>query len=245
MKRLAQNRPALVAAIVAIVALVGGIAIFSSRAPTTASGVDIAAPSTPPTLRTGTTMAESASTAIGARGGTTATDVPVSPVTPPSALAPNPPITPPGPTVVVPPGDTPITVPAQVNVSGNNGARDGTPVVVRVQADAGSKLYGIEARLCRAGATFTFDADFLPTAAGNCIARPLSSGSDAKVEVPVPAPNQSGELTFRVGVGTDAFNDREGALVNITCGPGNPCQVVVKVQYPNGFGFKTYPVTYG
>lgn len=234
---------------VAIVVMIGGIAIFSARSPTSSTAGAGGTSSLSPSLGTGTTVAGPVATTIGsdATGNTVASDAPASTdAPPPSALVPNPRVTPPGPTVVVPPGDAPAPpIPAQVNVTGNSGARDGTPVVVRVQADGGSKLYGIEARLCRAGATFVFDADFLPTATGNCIARPLSAGSDAKVEVPVPAPNQSGELTFRVGVGTDAFPDREGNVVNITCGPGNPCQVVVKVQYPNGFGFKTYPVTYG
>ena len=58
------------------------------------------------------------------------------------------------------------------------------------------------------------------------------------------APYKTGTLHFRVGVGTSTFTTENLQHVSITCGPGHPCQLVVRLQYPHGFGFKAFPITY-
>jgi hypothetical protein len=45
-------------------------------------------------------------------------------------------------------------------------------------------------------------------------------------------------------VGTDTFQMTDGSQRSVTCGPSNPCAIVLKLQYPNGFGFEAVQVTY-
>ena len=116
------------------------------------------------------------------------------------------------------------------------------PMVLQITADAGSQVFGAEARLCKADAVVQFDADFRPTLTGQCIADPLSPDTDAHVEAAFAEPYASGELVFRPGAGVSRYATQDGRNVEITCGPGHPCAVVVKVQVPGGFGFKIFPV---
>ena len=98
--------------------------------------------------------------------------------------------------------------------------------------------------LCSGTAAIENFYDYTPDPAGNCILHPLSHGSDAYLEVPVAPPYHTGTLHFRVGVGTSTFTTENLQHVSITCGPGHPCQLVVRLQYPHGFGFKAFRVTY-
>jgi hypothetical protein len=139
---------------------------------------------------------------------------------------------------------TTVPIPLKVSVSATSGLHDGQAVTVTVSADAGSAFYGMDARLCAGGPAIASFYDYTPDPAGNCILHPLSADSDAYLEVPVAAPNQSGTLTFRVGVGTNRFTTENLTAAAITCGPGHPCQLVVRLQYPHGFGFRSFPLTY-
>jgi hypothetical protein len=76
------------------------------------------------------------------------------------------------------------------------------------------------------------------------VSRPLAPGTDDYQIVQGQAPYDSVETVFKPGAGTDTFQDLNGRTVTITCGPGNPCQIVVKAQFPDGFGFRAFPVTY-
>ncbi len=135
-------------------------------------------------------------------------------------------------------------IPLKVAVSGTTNLHDGQVVTVTVTADPGSAFYGLDARLCAGSPAITTFYDYTPDPAGNCILHPLSSNSDAYLEVPVASPYKTGTLTFRVGVGTDHFTTENLDKVAITCGPAHPCQLVVRLQYPNGFGFRSFPVTF-
>jgi len=139
---------------------------------------------------------------------------------------------------------TTVPIPLKVSVSATSGLHDGQAVTVTVSADAGSSFYGMDARLCAGGPTIANFYDYTPDPAGNCILHALSADSDAYLEVPVAPPNQSGTLTFRVGVGTSRFTTENLTTAAITCGPGHPCQLVVRLQYPHGFGFRSFPLTY-
>lgn len=147
---------------------------------------------------------------------------------------------------VVGPANTlaPAAVPADIAVHGNANLRDGQEVQVQVTAKRGSEIFGFEIRLCAAEATFRFDSDMRPTQGGKCIAKPLSVLSDDYQEVRAIPPFKAVETTFHVGVGTDRYSTSTGRAVTIMCGPGHPCQLALKIQYPDGFAFRSYPVTY-
>jgi hypothetical protein len=148
-------------------------------------------------------------------------------------------------TVAGPPDTGPApTIPATITVEGNENVRDGSVVTFHVAAKPGSQMFGFEARLCRAGVTYVDDADVLPTHGGNCLGHQLSAGSDQLIAVRGAPPYESADGSFRVGVGTDTYPTDDGQQATITCGPGNPCVLVLKVQYPNGYGFQAVPLTY-
>lgn len=136
------------------------------------------------------------------------------------------------------------TMPVQVEVPPVDGAVDGQAVTVHGSPEPGSKLYGAEARLCRGDVAVVDDGMFTPTLGGVCIDRPLSPISDSKVAVAGVEPFGGLDLSFKVGVGTTTFRTQYDGPTTITCGPASPCQIVLKLQYPKGFGFKGIPVTY-
>ena len=157
------------------------------------------------------------------------------------------------PTVALPPQSgsyTTPTMPVEVQVPEEggtpvtNGVTDGQAVTVRAEPENGSLLFGVEARLCRGDRAVVTDGDFAPTLGGICIDKPLSAVSDSKVSVVGQEPYGSLDVTFRVGVGSTTFMTQYDGSTTITCGPASPCQIVLKLQYPKGFGFKGIPVSY-
>ncbi len=135
-------------------------------------------------------------------------------------------------------------IPLQVKVSNTSGLHDGSVVTVTVTADKGSLYYGLDARLCAGTATIANFYDYTPDPAGNCILKALSADSDFYIEAATPPPHTSGTVTFRVGEGTETFATENLTHPTITCGPSHPCQLVVRLQYPHGYGFRSFPITY-
>jgi hypothetical protein len=135
-------------------------------------------------------------------------------------------------------------VPLDVQVSSTDRMVDGQEVKIHVSPQSGFAAYGAEAFLCKADTTFLLDADIRPTQTGKCISKPLSAGSNDYVRVAAPPPYGGFDLAFKVGVGTDSYAMSNGQQVSITCGPGHPCQLVLKLQFTKSFGFQAYPVTY-
>lgn len=150
------------------------------------------------------------------------------------------------PTASLGPRTTPTTapLPLNVNVTPAQGAVDGQVVTIEVTPAGGSQVFGFEAFLCKGGVDFLLDADIRPDETGKCVSKPLSPGSDDYQLVAAEPPYQSVTSQFRVGVGTDSFTMQNGRTATITCGPGNPCQLVLKLQYPDAYGFRAFPVTY-
>ena len=142
------------------------------------------------------------------------------------------------------------TLPVKVTATPLTALSDGDTVSVHVDASAGanggteSQIFGVEARLCRASSVIDFSADFNPTQTGNCIDKPLSAGSDDQTEVVVGPPNLMADLNFRVGVGTTTFDTQFSGTSTITCGPGNPCKLVVKLQVPGDTKVTSFPLHY-
>lgn len=135
-------------------------------------------------------------------------------------------------------------VPVTVEVLPDHGATDGAEIAVKATPNVGSQIFGFEARLCRGGTEYRNEADFDPMITGKCISKPLSAASQEYQEVPAKPPYEVAETKFKVGVGTDSFKTERGEQVSITCGPGHPCVIVLKLQYPDNFAFRSYPVSY-
>ncbi|MEI7622080.1 MAG: hypothetical protein WCJ88_00840 [Actinomycetes bacterium] len=136
-------------------------------------------------------------------------------------------------------------MPLSVKAQGNSKVSSGDVVKVRAEPNAGSQMYGVDARLCRGDVGIANEGAFRPTVGGNCIIDPLSPGTDAVVNLENPSPDKGLDVEFRVGSGSTTFKTQSGKDVTISCGPSNPCQIVLKLQYPNGYGFKGFPVTFG
>jgi hypothetical protein len=142
------------------------------------------------------------------------------------------------------PGAT-VDLPVDVTVTTGPVGSDGLATTsVHITADAGSQVFGAEARLCPADASVTQDADFRPTQTGRCVLHPLRAGADDHLEVAGAAPYQEVDLTFRTGSGTDTYLTQDGTSVTVTCDAAHPCSLVLKVQVPNTYGFAAYPIPF-
>ena len=125
---------------------------------------------------------------------------------------------------------------------------NGSTVSVHVDAQSPpnatpSSIFSIDGRICTAGAVINNSADFDPIPGGNCAGHPFNAQSDALVSVPVDPPNKVGDLSFRVGVGTDTY-DNGGTPVTITCGPSHPCKLVLQLLVPSGFVYTSFALGY-
>jgi hypothetical protein len=152
-----------------------------------------------------------------------------------------------GPTTTEYPLDKPYTtpnMPLTVQVSNTDGLSNGATVSIHVSPDSGSQMFGVDARLCAGNVAIVNDGMFLPTVGGNCIVDPFTADSDSKVSIAATPPYQGTDLTFRVGTGTTTYRTQTGASSSVTCDAAHPCQIALKMQYPNGFGFQGIPVTF-
>ncbi|MEJ5256039.1 MAG: hypothetical protein WHS89_11860 [Acidimicrobiales bacterium] len=138
----------------------------------------------------------------------------------------------------------PPTLPVTVRMSSTDGLVDGQPVTIRVEAKEHSEMYGFEARICRADATFRGLYDFFPTVAGTCAAEPLSPNSDVYLRVQGEFPYQAAEGTIRVGMGSNTFTLEDDRRATVSCDREHPCKLVLMIQVPYGFGFQEFPISY-
>lgn len=141
------------------------------------------------------------------------------------------------------PADTP-DMPVAVTVSNTESLASGTAVAIRAEPEQQSELYGVEARLCRGDVAVLDDGMFTPTLGGVCTPTALAPETDARLSKIGAPPYQGIDLDFRVGVGSHTFLTQFNGDATVTCGAANPCQIVLKLQYPNGFGFRGIPVTF-
>jgi hypothetical protein len=142
------------------------------------------------------------------------------------------------------PGPLPPALPVDVELSSTTDLRPGDAVRIRVTGKDGSQMFGFRARLCKKDARIENLYDFFPTIAPNCIANPLGAGTDAYVEVQSPEPRRTAEGAFRVGLGTDSFSLEEGGQASVTCSRAEPCQLVLQIHVPYGFGYAKYDLTF-
>ncbi len=212
-----NRRRSTIGAVVAVVVVVVALAIISTRSASTSQ-----AASRDAGKATELTPADSS-------GATTTSSVaPVSTATPePSG-----------------PYTTPM-MPMSVSVSKTSGLHSGDVMSVTATPSNGSQAFGVEARLCRGDASIEFDGQMMPTRAGLCIPKPFSDGTDSFIEVLNKPPYGPIVVTFRVGTGSQTFGLQDGTQSTITCDATHPCQLVLKMQYPNGFGFQGVPLAFG
>lgn len=128
--------------------------------------------------------------------------------------------------------------------SQTSGLADGETVNLHVDAKPGQVVYGFDAYQCKGGTTYQYDYDILPSWSGKCVTHPLSPNAQDFVEVASTAPFKSADGTFRVGVGTTSYQTRDGKTAVITCGPHDPCYLVLKLQFQNGYGFEAIPLEF-
>ena len=135
-------------------------------------------------------------------------------------------------------------MPMSVSVSTTEGLVSGDVVSVKASPSNGSQAFGVEARLCRGDVAIAFDGQMFPTRAGLCVPKPFSAGTDSFVEVANQPPYGPVTVNFTVGTGSQTFTLQDGSQTTITCDATHPCQLVLKLQYPSGFGFQGVPLTF-
>jgi len=140
-------------------------------------------------------------------------------------------------------GGTP-NMPVDVSVSNTKGLRDGDTVHIHLAAKKGSSIFGFEAFLCNGSTQYNYDADVRPSLRGNCVTKPLSPVSQDYVAVRGAPPYASVDGDFKVGVGSDSYTTSFGKPAHVVCGHDNPCALVLKLQYPEHFGFFPIPLTF-
>jgi hypothetical protein len=123
------------------------------------------------------------------------------------------------------------------------GLTDGQAVAVHVDGNGGLPMYDLQAHLCQAGAGvkngFEFDLD-----GPYCSPSKVSPAADAAVEQKVSG--SSADLTFHVGVGTGApWNETDGGVHTLTCGPGAPCDLVLQVAINGTNVYHAIPLCFG
>jgi hypothetical protein len=138
----------------------------------------------------------------------------------------------------------PAPLPLAAKVTDTNGLHSGDKVSITVKADAGSFIYAIEMRLCRADSVLHNDGDELPTVTGQCATKPLAPGTDGYKIVESTGERREITADYIVGTGTDTYQMDDGKMNAVTCDAAHPCLLWVKYQIPNGFGFRTYPLTF-
>jgi len=140
----------------------------------------------------------------------------------------------------------PPVLPVKVKLSSTQGLRDGDPVNIRIDAEDGSQVFAFTVHQCRRDAVIRNDGDFLDAPGGraNCAANPLSPRSDGPIRVQGEGEFRSVQGTYRIGVGSDSYQTVDAKPAAITCGPQNPCKLVLKIQVPYGFGYQEFPITY-
>src|SRR5262249_41793846 len=102
-------------------------------------------------------------------------------------------------------------------------------------------VYSVTAHMCMPGRvngdyTFSFTSKF-------CSNAPVGSG-DVQQSLTF-AGDKSADLPFKVGSGTVNWVNSVGFPLTMTCGPGNPCDLVRQAEVNNGTPYYQIPLCYG
>ncbi len=126
---------------------------------------------------------------------------------------------------------------------------DGTPLTVEVSGDTFARL---QARQCKGGVPINNSADFNPDFFNLCTSATLGDGEPLgfRDSGPVAPGTTSIEIPFAVGAGTaPELESQITGEINpgFTCGVGNNCQLVVRVEVSAGVGssnFLSFPLSF-
>ena len=212
-----NRRLPLAGTIVTVVAVVIALAVISNRS------------STAERATLGVANAESSST---------------SPVTPSEDPLPEVPTGPSTTESLSGPYTTPNMPVEAVATAPTTGLRSGDVVTAVATPSNGSQAFAVEARLCRGDASIRFDAEMFPSRSGLCLAKPFVDGTDSFLEIPNQPPYGPITVRFKVGTGSQSFTLQDSSQATISCDASSPCQLVLKIHYPNGFGFHGIPLSF-
>ncbi|MDP9073757.1 MAG: hypothetical protein M3N98_06175 [Actinomycetota bacterium] len=124
---------------------------------------------------------------------------------------------------------------------------DGQPVTITIKSSPGVAIAMAEVNLCRSGVTYQTNPgatatgfpndDFFANCAHNGVSTSQTQGvlSDNGGGLTANAPTAAGEsFIYRVGAGTASWTFPSGTTQTLTCGPSDPCDLVVEllVQRP-------------
>jgi hypothetical protein len=134
--------------------------------------------------------------------------------------------------------------PATVTVTPTAGVVDGDAVAIHASVPQGTRIYELRAHLCVPGRTLRANFDF-GFQGRRCTNAVVGSGDVERVAA-FPAGVTGADLSgFKVGEGTVHWVNERGYDQTIDCGPGRPCDLVVRVQITNDTRFFTAPLCYG
>lgn len=136
------------------------------------------------------------------------------------------------------------TGPISVSVTPTSGLSDGQSVAVHAEAPPGIVIYELKVHLCLPGSYIGTNFNF--GFEGEKCTNLAPGAGDAEKLASFPDGTQSAELdTFKVGEGGVHWVNALGDDQVIMCGPGQPCDLVVRVQLTNDTRFYTAPLCYG
>jgi hypothetical protein len=120
---------------------------------------------------------------------------------------------------------------------------DGQSLHITADAPSGVVIYEIRAHLCLAGPNVRSNFDF--GFQGQRCSNVAVGHGDFEQSVSYPSGVSSGSLnTFKVGVGTARWVDELGYPGTISCGPGHPCDVIVRIQITDATVFFDEPLCF-
>ncbi len=121
---------------------------------------------------------------------------------------------------------------------------DGGPAVnVKADAPGNVQIYEIAVHLCTHGANVRNSYDF--GYQGSACTNTAIGGGDAEKVASFANGVQSATLrSFKLGVGTVQWVNELGYPYELTCGPGQPCDLVVRLQITDATVFFTAPMCF-
>lgn len=134
--------------------------------------------------------------------------------------------------------------PVAITVTPTSGVTDGQELAIHAEVPDGTVIYEIKAHLCLPNANVRSNFDF-GFQGKKCSNAPVGGG-DVEQTASFGEGVAAGDLGgFHVGAGSATWVNELGYNLPITCGPGQQCDVVVRVQITNGTVFFTVPLCYG
>jgi len=121
---------------------------------------------------------------------------------------------------------------------------DGQTVAIRAVSATGAQIYQLRAHLCSAGSEVRTNFDF-GFQGRRCANVALGMGSIEQTAEYGSGVNNAELNSFKVGVGDVRWVNELGFDQVLQCGPGHPCNLVVRAQITDDTIFFNFPLCYG